>query len=522
MLGGIAMLRQKKQKSKGTDKKQFETPDYQDFLHDKIGISELDEVPVCEEEVSQKLNIIFEHSSDFEHRTVILPSKQTLTVYYFDGIIHHERLQEGVIQPFVLRVEKQIEDEVKELGEVIYNVKYTTPANWRELLDNCLKGDVICHLSGVKPITVALPNFETRSLSEPSTEQQVYGPKVGFVEDAVRNLSMLRKYFKDPRLKARNYKLGSLSQTNALVVYLDEYVDNDLLYDVLERISNVKTDNVSTTAILAQHITEFPKSLFPQVKKTERPDQAAFALTQGKIVILLDNSTFGIVLPSTLASFYETGDDNDEGSVWSVTFIRLIRMLSMFVATLLPALYVALVAFHPELIPTTLALTIAESRNNIPFPAAIEAFLMMFALDTLVESSIRLPSFIGQTIGIVGGLVIGQAAVEAGIVSSVMVIVIAFTAISAFTAPSWELASSWRIVRYILLLFASILGLFGVVLGVCLLTIHVCALTSFKKPYMSPLSPLNPKELLNIFGRTSLREKDVGGTNQYENRKENS
>ncbi|WP_170885436.1 spore germination protein [Bacillus alkalicellulosilyticus] len=511
------MLRKKmRQKQQQTKNNEYVTPNYEDFLKQKIGITNLEEIPTSTEKVSSILETVFEHSIDFEERNINIPSGQKLTIYFFNSIINHERLQEGVVTPFISRIEHHKTEFISELGEVIYNIQYDTPTNWKDLIQNCLKGDVICHLSGIKPITIPLVQFEKRNLSEPTTEQQVYGPKVGFIEDSLANLSIVRKYFQDPRLKAQKFLLGSLSKTKTYLVYLDEYVDNDLLNDVVKKMSDIKTDNIITTMNLAQHLVEFPKSLFPQVKKTERPDQVAFALTQGKIVIFLDNSTFAIILPTTLWMFYETGDDNDEGSMWNLTFMRLLRISSMFIATLAPATYVALVAFHPELIPTTLALTVAESRNNIPFPAPAEAFLMMFALDVLVEASIRLPSFIGQTIGIVGGLVIGQSAVEAGIVSSAMVIVIAFTAISAFTAPSWELASSWRVIRYMLLFFAAFLGLYGLILGICLFTMHTSALTSFKKPYMSSLSPLNPREFFDVFVRNAIRKNDKGG-NSNEN-----
>lgn len=181
--------------------------------------------------------------------------------------------------------------------------------------------------------------------------------------------------------------------------------------------------------------------------------------------------------------------------------MRLLRIVSILVATIFPALYVALVGYHPELLPTTLALTIADSRNNIPFPVYLEAIMMIFALDILVEASLRLPSVVGQTIGIVGGLVIGQAAVEAGLVSNTMIIVSASTAITSFTLPTWHLISSWRISRYLLLIMSALLGIYGLTIGIAYLTLHLCNLSSFGKPYLSPATPLNPMELLNVFSR---------------------
>ncbi len=233
------------------------------------------------------------------------------------------------------------------------------------------------------------------------------------------------------------------------------------------------------------------------------------ALGQGKLVLFIDNSAFCNIMPISLLSFYQPSDDNDQASTWNIFFIRFLRLASLVISIIMPSLYVALVAFHPELIPTTLAMTIVESRNNIPLPAALEAILMMFALDILVEASIRLPNIIGQTVGIVGGLVIGQAAVDAGIVSSIMVIVIALTAIASFTVPSWELASSWRLVRYCILIVSSFMGLYGMTLGLCVVLLHLCSIESFSKPYLTPLAPLNIRKLLDIFFRFSSRNSQV-------------
>ena len=471
-------------------------PVSEDYYRRKIGVEE-ETLPTDSNILKASLNKIFEHSADFRTRTIGLPSGQTVYLYYIEGLNDKERLEANVIRPLVHLTEQENKEVIDSVDEVIYGINYIEPKSWKELIDYCLSGYIICHIENRLPVVLSLQKVEKRSLSEPTTEQQVYGPKIGFVEDSRTNVVLLRKYIKDPRLCVKEYQVGSMSATSVAVVYLDEYVDEELLNKIDEKIKGYQNDQLFVSNTLTLSIVERPLSLFPQVQKSERPDQAAFALGQGKVIIIVDNSTFCHIVPTTLFSFYEKSDDNDIGSVWNLTFLRLLRFISLIVATTFPALYVSLVAFHPEMIPTTLALTMAESRNNIPFPAAVEAVMMMFALDVLVEASIRLPHFIGQTIGIVGGLVIGQAAVEAGIISSTMVIVIAFTAIAAFTSPSWEMTGSWRIVRYLLLFFASIFGLYGLTIGICLLLMHLCALTSFNKPYFSPLTPFNPKELLD-------------------------
>jgi hypothetical protein len=329
---------------------------------------------------------------------------------------------------------------------------------------------------------------------------------VGFIEDTETNIGMMRRFLSDPRLKVCQMEKGTLSHTNVAIMYLEEYVDPELLHTVQDRIKRLDIENLLDGAQLMKKIIEQPRSIFPQVYETERLDVASFALSQGKIVVFVDHSTFASILPITLFNLIEVSADNFR-IPWDLTFIRLLRFISMIVATLLPALYVSLVGFHPELLPTTLALTIAESRNNIPFPVFTEALFMIFALDILVEASIRLPSNVGQTIGIVGGLVMGQAAVEAGLVSTTMIIVSSATAISSFTLPTWQLISAWRLVRYFLLFFSALLGLYGLVLGVGLVVLHLCHLRSFSIPYLSPLSPFNRKEFMNMIFRGTFLDK---------------
>ncbi|WP_142302879.1 spore germination protein [Bacillus sp. FJAT-45350] len=488
----------------------FTKHDYNDFLRYKIGITELNILPNSVEELKVILERVFDNSDDFSVRSMELPSGQKVFFYYVAGLIDADRMEEAVIRPIVNHGEKNPHEKLTHVGSLNYEVNYITVDSWPDLIQLCLQGHVICQISDQKPVVLSLEKLEKRSLSEPTTEQQVYGPKIGFIEDSRTNVGLVRRIIVDPRLKVKQFHVGSLTHTAVAVMYLEEYVDNEVLEEVLKKIPQYENDFLISSYALERSLIEHPNSLFPQFQKSERPDQVAYALSQGKIVIAINNSTFSLILPATMWSFYERSDDNDEGSPWHVFFIRMLRISSLIIATTFPALYVALVAFHPEMVPTTLALTMAESRNNIPFPAAIEAFIMMFALDVLVEASIRLPSFIGPTIGIVGGLVIGQSAVEAGIISSTMVIVIAFTAIAAFTSPSWELASSWRVIRYLFLLAASLLGMYGLTLAICVLAMHLCALTSMNKPFLSPMAPFNFREFINMIVRIKKKNSGVG------------
>jgi hypothetical protein len=480
-------------------------PDYQEYLKQKLQVDDPKELPSDFKILHPTLTKVFESSDDFTKKTMKLPSGQQVSLYYVKGLINKDQLQKWVAEPLIKHINEKIEKPVTTVSDVIQSAQLTEPKNWEELIQNCLMGQLICHIDGLKPVSVAINTSKNRNPSDPTTEYQVYGPKVGFVEDSMTNVAMVRKFITDPRLKVKEFNIGRLSHTHVALLYVDEYVDPDFLSEVIERLQKVTEDNVVSAGQLGSLIADYPNSLFPQAQKTERPDNASYALSQGKIVIILDNATFVLLLPTTHFDLYLTSEDNFL-QPWHKLFIRALRMIGLITATIFPAFYVSLVAFHPELIPSTLAITIAETRNNIPFSASAEAFLMFLALDVLVESSMRLPMFVGQTVGIVGGLIIGQAAVEAGFVSSTMIIVTAFTAVASFTTPSWDLVSSVRIARYILLSLASMLGLFGLTIGLFLVLIHLCHLSSFSKPYLSPMTPMNPGELFHLFFRKITRK----------------
>ncbi|SDZ58287.1 spore germination protein KA/spore germination protein [Evansella caseinilytica] len=459
----------------------------------------VDEKPPTEiHEVKQHITAIFSNSFDFAKRTFRMRDGCGVFLCFISGISSENDLEEQVIKP-LLKQDIRSGDVINQPGTYISVSKFSKPQNWQHLIDAILDGNILLHIDGAEPVILQLADKQERSIMDPTTEYQVYGPKIGFIETSKTNIGILRQFIKDPRLKTLNYQIGTLTKTQVALAYLEEYCQPGMVKYIDNKLTAYNKDSLLTQGELTKLISKDPYSIFPQATLTERPELAAFSLIQGKIVLFVDNTTFCIVAPVTFMDMLETSEDQIFLVPWHLTFLRVMRLVSLFVGTTLPALYVALVAYQPELIPTTLTITVAQSRVQIPLPAAAEAFLMMFALDVLVEASIRLPSFVGQTIGIVGGLVIGQAAVDAGIVSNTMVIVIAFTAIATFTLPSWEFVNSWRIVRYALVISSSLIGLYGLVLAVGFLLVHLCKLESMDRPYMYPIAPFDMKTLLTFF-----------------------
>ncbi|MDQ0255732.1 hypothetical protein J2S74_003114 [Evansella vedderi] len=455
------------------------------------------ELPKSTVTVKEQMDIIFSDTSDFTERKFHLKSGRSVYICYFSALISQPQLEASVIKPLIQN-DVNFRD-ADDLGNILSVTKYEQTVNWKGTVENILDGNIVLHIDQLNPIILFLAEKTGRNPTDPTTEYQVYGAKFGFIEDSRKNIGIMRQFIKDPRLKSRAYDIGVVSKKQAAILYLEQYCQPEVVEHLDSLLNSYNKEHLQSIGQLSKYISKHPNSLFPQATMSERPDLVSFALVQGKVVIFIDGSAFCAITPITFMDLLETSEDHFFLSRWNLLFIRFLRIVSMFIGTILPALYVSLVAFQPELIPTTLTISVAQARVQIPLPATAEAFLMMFALDVLIEASLRLPSFVGQTIGIVGGLVIGTAAVEAGLVSHTMVIVIAFTAVATFTSPSWEFVSTWRIIRYLLVAIAAMLGLYGLVLAVGFLLVHLCKLDSMNKPYMYPLAPFDGKELKAFF-----------------------
>ncbi len=367
-----------------------------------------------------------------------------------------------------------------------------------------LSGEAIFFLDGVaEALVVSARGWEHRSVQEPETQTLIRGPRVGFTETLRVNTTLIRRQLRDPNLKLETVYVGRRSKTEVCIAYVQSIVNPKLLDEVNKRLNAIDVDAIMESGYIEQHIQDDWLSPFPQVHTTERPDHVVLSLLQGKVAILVDNTPFALLVPATIRDFFISPEDYYER--WTIgTLVRMLRYGASFLSLILPALYIALVSFHPEMIPTKLALSLAAGREGVPYPAFVEALVMLSAFELLREAGIRLPGPIGQTIGIVGGLIVGQAAVEASLVSPLMIIVIAFTGISNFAIPDYSLAISLRILTFPLMILAAVLGLYGLVMGLFLIGSHLVSVKSFGAPILEPFSPLKPKDLRDTAFRHSL------------------
>lgn len=338
-------------------------------------------------------------------------------------------------------------------------------------------------------ICACTKGWEKRAIAEPDTEKVIRGPRDGFTEDLRTNTSLIRRRLKSPNLQLETFNLGRTTRTRVTLVYLKNIAHPQVIAEIRRRLVGIEIDGVLESGYVEEFLEDSPFSFFPQIGKTERPDTVAAALLEGRVAVLTDGTPFALILPVNLNFFMQVPEDYYERWL-SVIGIRFFRYLGAFLATFLPSLYVALTTYHQEFIPTQLAVAIAGQREQVPYPAFIEALFMQVIFEIMIEAGLRLPRAIGQAVSIVGTLVVGEAAIRAGMVSAAMVIVIATTALASFTLPSYSVYLTVRMLRLPMIFLAGSLGLFGIFAGLLAVLIHLVSLRSVGVPYLEPLSPL--------------------------------
>ena len=362
-----------------------------------------------------------------------------------------------------------------------------------------LTGNVVILIDGVQQvITVPIAGGERRSVQEPTSQTVVRGPKEGFTEEITTNITLIRRKIRTPDLKFQMHIIGERTQTSIAVAYIQGIAKSEVVEEVMKRLSSINTDSILESGYIEEFIQDAPLSPFPTLLNTERPDTVAGSLLDGQVAILVDGTPFALIAPVTFFNFFQTTEDYYQRYDIS-TFLRTIRFLSFLVSLLLPSTFIALTTFQQEMIPTTLLITLAAQREGVPFPALLEALLMEITFEVIREAGVRMPRAIGPAISIVGALVIGQAAVEAGLVSGAMVIVVSFTAISNFVIPYFSMATAVRLMRFPFMILAGSLGLFGILAGAVPLLAHLVSLKSFGVDYLMPFAPFyksNMKDLV--------------------------
>ncbi|WP_226579586.1 spore germination protein [Halobacillus litoralis] len=347
--------------------------------------------------------------------------------------------------------------------------------------------------------------FSHRSISEPVSEMTLRGSRDGFIESIQENINLLRVHLRTTDLQLEYYTVGTKSFTNVILAYIQGEVNEELLKEARKRIEEINAEYVSDGGLIEQSIEKNTYSLFPEVQGTERPIKVTNALVEGKVAIFVDGSPTVLIAPITLNSLFQTSDDYSFKWI-PASLVRLMRYIAAFLAVMLPSIYISLISYHHGLIPTDLAISISKTREGVPIPSFMEAFLMQVTIEVLREAGIRLPKPIGPAVSIVGAIVLGEAAVTAGIVSPLMVIVVSFAAICSFTIPDYSLSLALRAISFIMLFAAAILGIYGLIIAIFLLSIHLVRIKSFSVPYLEPFAPYYYKRWKDTFIRFRFKK----------------
>ncbi|MBP3967355.1 spore germination protein [Paenibacillus lignilyticus] len=420
-----------------------------------------------------------------------------LTFIYLGTLIDQERLNESILEPLVRSFQNSVE-------KSLTTAKITRLSNLEQALQYLMKGSVLVHdSSSGRWNAIMLPNSLSRSIETSETETIMFGPKDSFSEQLEQNILLIRRRLPITALKTERYSVGSLTQTTVVLMYIDGLINPEFVEVAKNKLSSIDFDMFLDSSHVAAFMEDHYHSIFPQYLQTDRPDSCAYALGIGKLVILVNNTPFALVAPITLFHLFQSPEDYINR--WLVaSFLRPLRYLSFLLSITLIPLYVALTTHHYQMLPLQILYVIIESRSKLPLSPFWEALIILVTLEIIKEASLRMPTKTSQNLGVIGGIVIGQAAVEAGFASKVLIVLAGISAISTFLVPNYLVTKSSLLLQFMFLILASYLGVPGILLGLVGMFAHLNGLTSLNQPYLAPVSPFYWRDWVDFFVRGPL------------------
>lgn len=433
----------------------------------------------------ENFQLIFSDCADFKARPVVVgPERQQVWVFSIDGLVASGDISDFVIKP-LMTSKKSASPELAQ--ELIYNAVMVPVPDMDTAANLLVNGFCVVLFDNDQAAGFEVKTGEKRSISSPEVENTVKGPKDAFTETVRTNTSLIRRHLRTPELRLKEYIVGRRSLTNVTVCFVAGITDPALVKAVEARLDTIDIDGMLTPASVEEYLTGSRKTAFPLQIYTERPDRFAWGLLAGRVGILVDGLPLGYLLPCTLPDFLESPEDRS-GNYIVASCIKFLRYISLIAALLLPGFFAAVSLYHQEMIPTAWLQAIAQSRESVPFSAGAEVLILLIAFELLQEAGLHLPQNLGQAVSIIGGLVVGSAAVEAGLISPAALIVVAAAGICGYTQPQRDLADAVRVWRFVIGAGGLIAGLVGVSLTVLLLLIHLGDIRSLGLPYLYPLS----------------------------------
>lgn len=442
------------------------------------------------------------NSSDIITREIRIGKQGNIkaAILYTDGLTDTASLQNFILETLMIDLnEIDLQEKaspgqslvsiLKDVAMTVGEIKEIT--NLEIILTSLLSGDTIFLIDGyAQVLVISNRHWVERGVSEPTAQTVVRGPQEGFNENVRVNTALIRRRIKDSNLRIESREIGVRTKTNVAIVYIQDIANDKIVEEVHLRLDRINIDGILDSGNIEEFIQESAYSPFPTVFNTERPDVVAAALLEGRIAIVVDGTPFVLLVPALFIQFFQSPEDYNQRSIIG-SLIRSLRFVAFSISLLAPAVFIAITTFHQSMLPPSLLMSLAAQREGVPFPAFVEALIMEITFEILREAGIRMPRSIGSAMSIVGAFVIGTAAVEAGLISAMMVIVVSITAITSFVPPSYEMAISVRMIRFVFMALAAVFGMFGIVVGLIVFILHLCSLRSFGIPYMAPIAPFN-------------------------------
>ncbi|RAR39504.1 spore germination protein [Paenibacillus sp. MDMC362] len=463
------------------------------------------------EETLSEIKQVLGDSDDFMVYGFQVFGQHPAVLLYFSDMTDHAVINNTILKPLKygprhIDVHNLPHDALMEtiMKDTLYHSEGYSEKKISVITDNLLRGQSVVAIEGMgEAIIIDTRQITQRAIEQPATEQVIRGAREGFIESLGTNISLLRYRLQTPDFRVKSMEIGTKTKSKVAICYMDGITNPGIIKEVQKRLDAIEIDAVLDSGYLEQFIEDNHWSPFPQIQYTERPDKVVANLLEGRIAILVDGSPLALIAPTVFSQFYQTVEDYTERFVL-MSAIRMSRLVALVFSLVFPSLYVAIISFNPELIPTEFAVAVAGGRAGVPFPAVIEVLVIEISMEVLREATIRLPQQVGGALSIVGVLVIGQAAVAAGFASPITVVIIALTTIGSFATPAYNAALALRLLRFPLIILAGIFGLYGVMVGIILITNHLLSLKSFGVPYLSPFVPGNFQGMRDLLTRGPL------------------
>ncbi|HEX3048753.1 MAG TPA: spore germination protein [Bacillota bacterium] len=458
-------------------------------------------IPLHSNEFKQSIGAILNNPIDLGFET---PGAGKITIAFLTSFTNKNDLQTHFLAPIGQVLKAELTSNWETLLPVISEEGRIARESMEEAADDLLNGFAVIHLEG----SARVYSFDAHQMvKQPSTapliERTIRGPKISLMEDLNQNILLIRKQIRNPQLKVEGVRIGRRSQTKIAILYLQDVANPRIVAEVQRRLNRIDIDGIADSGYIEQLISDNHWSFFPLTQSTERPDKLVAGILEGRVAIIVDGGSSAIIVPVTVNELYQSPEDY-YFPFWFGVFLRFFRILGNNIAVTLPGLYIAMLGVNPALLPIKFTLTAAGGRIGVAIPLVVELLFMEFVVEIFREGSLRLPTPVSQTLGVASGIILGYAAVNAGIVSNVTLIVSIISAIASYSGPNYEIGVSWRILRFGLIFAGAAFGLFGITIGGLIILSHAAIQNSFGISFLSPWAPLLPRELIDTVFRRPL------------------